>query len=154
MQNKNILISACLIGENVRYDGKNNLIDLNPLKGYNLIPFCPEVEGGLPTPRVPSEIMGTQVINKIGKDLSREFQKGAQKALQLCKIHNIQVAILKANSPSCSNSFIYDGTFSKNLVKGKGITAKLLEENGIKVFNEFEIDNALKYIKTTLQTRG
>ncbi len=141
-----ILISSCLIGKKVRYDGKDNLIDLTPLEDFELIPICPEVDGGLPTPRIPSEILENRVINKIGEDVTKEFQNGANIALNLAKKYNIKIAILKSNSPSCSNSLIYDGTFSKRLVKGMGITAKLLVDNGIKVFNENEIDSIKNFI--------
>ncbi len=101
---------------------------------------CPEVDGGLGVPRSPAEIQGEKVINSIGKDVTKEFEKGAKIALDLVKKYNIKVAILKSNSPSCSNKIIYDGSFSKTLKDGKGITTKLLQSQGIKVFNELEIN--------------
>jgi len=139
-----ILISACLLGENVKYDGNNNSILENPfikkLLNLNmLISICPEVEGGLQIPRVPVEIIDNRAINKIGEDKTIFFQKGAQKALNLCKKHDIKYAILKFRSPSCGSNQIYDGTFSHTLINGDGICAKLLKENGISVFSEKNI---------------
>jgi uncharacterized protein YbbK (DUF523 family) len=138
------LVSACLVGERVRYDGGHNLVIHPIFEKCEPILCCPEVDGGLKIPRIPSEIVGDRVINRDGDDVTDEFNQGASLALELAKKHNIKVAILKERSPSCSNSYVYDGTFSKELIKGKGITAKLLEKNGIKVFNENELDRAMK----------
>ena len=141
-----ILISACLVGDNVKYNGGNNkspLID-KLLEKYELIPFCPEVEGGLPTPRIPSEIYKGRVINKEGKDVTKQFKEGAELALNICKYLQIKVAILKDQSPSCGSKEIHDGRFSGRLIKGKGITATLLEQSGIKVYSENEIEELLK----------
>ena len=140
-----ILISACLIGDNCKYDGGNNL---NPkidalLDKYELIPFCPEVEGGLPIPRNPSEIKDDGVIMNNGKDVTRNFELGARKALMLCLYLKINIAVLKERSPSCGTHQIHDGSFSGKLIDGMGITAKLLKENGIKVYSEDEIDQLL-----------
>lgn len=140
-----ILISACLIGDNCKYSGDNNL---NPnidklLEKYELIPFCPEVEGGLPIPRNPSEQKGDKVYMDNGKDVTYEFDKGAKKALMLCLFLKINKAILKERSPSCGTHQIYDGTFSGNKINGMGVTAKLLKENGIDVYSENEINTLL-----------
>jgi len=148
---KKILISACLLGENVKYDGGHNSIVDNPfinklLKLDMLIPFCPEVEGGLETPRVPVEIIDNKAINQIGEDKTSYFNQGAQKTLELCKKHNIKYAILKFRSPSCGSGQIYDGTFSHTLVSGDGISTKLLKENNIKVFTEKELEKIEKII--------
>jgi len=148
---KKILISACLLGENVKYDGGHNSIVDNPfinklLKLDMLIPFCPEVEGGLETPRVPVEIIDNKAINQIGEDKTSYFNQGAQKTLELCKKHNIKYAILKFRSPSCGSGQIYDGTFSHTLVSGDGISTKLLKENNIKVFTEKELGKIEKII--------
>jgi len=135
-----LLISSCLMGKNVKYNGKNNLIDLTLLqKKYILIPFCPEVEGGLSTPRPPSEITSfnpLKLINIEGQDVTNEFVLGAKKCLNLVKKHNIKKALLKANSPSCSSCKVYDGSFSGKLIKGKGVTTLFLEEIGIEVLDE------------------
>ena len=146
-----ILISACLLGENVKYDGKNNSILEDSfikklLKLNMLIPLCPEVEGGLETPRVPVEIIDNKAINQIGEDKTSYFDKGAQKALALCQKHDIKYAILKFRSPSCGSGQVYDGTFSHTLIDGDGITTKLLKENGIEIFTEKELEKIEKII--------
>jgi uncharacterized protein YbbK (DUF523 family) len=141
-----ILISACLVGDKVRYDGKSQYHPLvkELLEKYELVPFCPEVEGGLPTPRVPSEIVKDKVINKDGKDVTKQFKEGASLALNICKYLNIKIAILKDGSPSCGSNEIHNGKFDNRMIKGKGITATLLEQNGIKVISENEIEELLK----------
>lgn len=98
--------------------------------------ICPEIEGGLPVPRHPCKIVDNRVINNLGQDKTLNFIKGAQKALQVCKEYKIKKAILKEKSPSCGTRFIYDGTFSKKLIPGRGITARLLEEEGIEVISD------------------
>jgi uncharacterized protein YbbK (DUF523 family) len=142
-EKESVLISACLLGENVKYDGKNNLIELSLLEKlkskYNLIPICPEVDGKLPIPRVPSEIVEDKVFNKNGKDVTKNFKLGATLALQTAQTHNCKKAILKSNSPSCGKDQVYDGTFSKTLKAGFGITSALLVKNGIKVLDENDI---------------
>ena len=136
-----ILISACLVGDNVKYDGGNNKNPLieKLLEKYELVPFCPEVEGGLPTPRHPSEQRGEQVINDIDEDVTDEFNKGADLALNICVYLKIKKAILKERSPSCGVHSIYDGTFSHKVIPGSGVTAALLKRKGIDVYNEDEI---------------
>ena len=140
-----ILISACLIGDKTRYDGKSNYHPLikELLQKYELIPFCPEVEGGLKTPRLPNEIKKGQVYNSDGKDVTKYFNEGAEKALNICKYCNIKIAILKDGSPSCGSKVIHDGSFSGRKIKGMGITASLLEHYGIKVISEDEIETLL-----------
>jgi len=160
-----ILISSCLLGEDVRYDGNNSSIAFNPKFSFSLkelfmdilceneiYSFCPEVAGGLSIPRISAEIVKNDkhfiVKNQEGLDVTINFLLGAKKALDICKDENIKVALLKANSPSCGNINIYDGTFSNNLIAGQGLTAKLLEENGIMVFNETQLKELNKFIKT------
>ncbi len=143
-----VLVSACLLGEKVRYDGGDNAIYHDKFQTLDIVACCPEVDGGLPVPRIPAEIYHDRVMNQEGKDVTKAFQKGANHALSLVKEHAIKVAIMKANSPSCSNENIYDGTFSKTLKKGKGLTVELLEKEGVKVFNEKELDEAFAYITT------
>ena len=140
-----ILISACLVGDKVRYDGKSQYHPLikELLEKYELVPFCPEVEGGLKTPRVPSEIKKDKVINQEGRDVTRFFKEGAEKTLNICKYLEIKIAILKDNSPSCGSTEIHSGNFDGRMVKGKGITTTLLEQNGIKVYSEKEIEKLL-----------
>lgn len=145
-----ILVSSCLLGKNVRYDGKNNLIDHKIFQENQIFPICPEVDGGLPTPRPPSEIVKDKIINIHGEDVSKFFQNGANLALSLAKKQGIKIAILKSKSPSCGKDKIYDGSFSKKLISGDGLTAKILKENGIKVFDETELDKAREYIKNLI----
>jgi uncharacterized protein YbbK (DUF523 family) len=143
----NILISSCLLGNKVRYDGKCKSYDIEKLKKYNLISVCPEVDGGLPVPRAPSEIQSDgRIVNIEDRDVSSFFEKGAKMALELAKSHDVKVAVLKSKSPSCSNKMVYDGTFSGKLKEGHGVTVKLLESYGIKVFDEHEIDKVLVYL--------
>ncbi len=135
------LCSACLLGINCRYDGKNKankkIIALS--KKENLIPICPEQLGGLNTPRTLSEIKKDKVFSKEGKDVTLNFNHGAKEALKIAKMLNITEAILKNRSPSCGCGEIYDGTFSGKIVKGDGITTRLLKKNGIKIISEDEL---------------
>lgn len=135
---ENVLVSACLLGVSCRYDGKSKPNEkIIALKDkYNLIPVCPEIMGGLPTPRIPSEICGEKVISENGTDVTKQYRKGAEETLRLAKIFDCKMAILKEKSPSCGYGRIYDGTFSKVLTDGNGITAELLIENGIKILGE------------------
>lgn len=144
-----LLISACLCGQNTKYNGKNNLIDrLEELKNhFELILICPEVMGGLSTPRNPSEIKGNKVVSNQGKDVTKEFTKGASKAKDIALYQNIKYALLKEASPSCGVHQVYDGTFSGTKVLGQGTTTKLLLEQGILIFNEYEIDQLLSITK-------
>jgi uncharacterized protein YbbK (DUF523 family) len=144
MSKEKLLISACLFGENVRYDGKNNLIDdLDKLKQkYELIPFCPEVSSGMIIPRPKNEIQSFNpliVKNEFGIDTTDHFMDGAMQTSHACKYHNIQKALLKSKSPSCGIYEVYDGTFSKTLIKGQGLTANLLLQQNIKLYDENQI---------------
>ena len=146
-----ILISACLAGRNVKYNGSNNAVSwlCEWIKRHKekVLLVCPEVMGGLPTPRLPAEIQFLEansvavpekrrVVNKAGEDVTEQFLLGAERVLELVKQHHITSAIMKANSPSCSGFYIYDGTFSGTKVAGQGITAALLMEHGVKVYSE------------------
>ena len=138
---KNILVSACLLGEPCRYDGKSKPCErVIALKGtYNLIPICPEVMGGLPTPRIPSEICGERVLMKDGRDVTENYNRGAETALAIARENACTVAILKEKSPSCGSGLIHNGSFDGGLVEGDGITTQLLKQNGICVLGESEI---------------
>ena len=165
-----ILVSACLLGEAVRYDGKDNLLD-SPLwqrwqQQGRLVSICPECAGGLPTPRPAAEIVSLaaeinspsaeilspaaeihapdspqaiRVVTVTGDDVTAPFVRGAEAALRLARKENIRFAILKARSPSCGKGQIYDGSFSRTLTDGDGITAALLSLNGIEVFTEYQL---------------
>ena len=140
-----ILISACLVGDNVKYDGGNNkspLID-KLLEKYELIPFCPEVEGGLSTPRSPSERKDGRVINMDGDDVTAAFERGAELAFNICLFLKIKKVILKERSPSCGKKEIYDGSFSHKAISGMGVTAEYLASKGIEVYSEDEIESLL-----------
>jgi len=158
----NVLVSACLIGENVRYNGRVKLHESGILTDWKLrgrlVPFCPEVAGGLPVPRPCSEILChngsavshgyARIMNIKGKDVTQYFMTGAQKALELSRLHKIKLAVLKDGSPSCGSTYIYDGSFSGIKKPGKGVTTVLLQENNIRVFSEWEIPKAVEYLKT------
>ena len=136
-----ILVSACLLGINCKYDGENNKNDkvLEYIKDKEVIPICPEIMGGLPTPRVPSEIKDNKVITKENKDVTNNFSKGAEEVLYLAKLFNVKKALLKAKSPSCGVGEIYDGTFTHTKINGDGITTRLLKENNIEVITENDL---------------
>ena len=139
---ENLLVSGCLLGKNTKYNGKNNYIPLieKIKEKYNIIVICPEVMGGLSIPRDPSEISGNKVINNKMKDVTFEYNKGAEIALELAIKNNCKKALLKEKSPSCGVNYIYDGTFSGNIICGMGITTKILVSNNIDVYSENEID--------------
>ena len=150
----NILVSACLLGVSCRYDGNSCEVEaVKELSKYcTLIPICPEQMGGLPTPRYPSEIVGDKVINQVGIDVTNEYVKGAHIALEYALLNDVKYALLKAKSPSCGSGQIYDGTFSKTLINGDGICAKLLKENGIEVYSEENINELLDIVLTNKNT--
>lgn len=136
-----ILVSACLLGIDCKYSGGNNLNEkvLEYIKDYEVIPVCPEIMGGLSTPRPPSERIGDKVINNQGIDVTNEYTKGALETLKLAKLFNVKKALLKAKSPSCGKGKIYDGTFTSTLIEGNGVTVDLLESNGIEVISEQDL---------------
>jgi len=152
-----VLVSACLLGQPVRYDGRASghpdLLRTWQAQG-RVVPLCPEVAGGLPTPRPPAEIPGgqggavldgeAQVVTVQGDDVSAAFLAGARQALELVRRHGIRVAVLKSGSPSCGNRLVYDGTFSGSKVAGEGVTSALLRREGVQVFSELELDEAAR----------
>lgn len=138
----NILVSACLLGVCCRYDGDTNgpHPDIQALmQEHNLIPVCPEIMGGLPTPRPPAERRGEAVINRDHRDVTEQYLRGAEEALKLCHLYQCRYAILKERSPSCGTGRIYDGTFSGRLVHGYGVAADLLSAYGVIVLGESEV---------------
>ncbi|MEH6627907.1 MAG: DUF523 domain-containing protein [Motiliproteus sp.] len=158
---ESILISSCLLGERVRYDGKTALCEHPLIKRWQqqqrLVPICPEMSGGLPCPRPAAEILGgqgdevlsgeTQVKTRQGHDVSNHFLRGAEKALSLCQQHHINIAILKARSPSCGSSNTYNGQFQGTLVDGQGVTAALLKSSGIRLFDENQLPQVEAYLQ-------
>lgn len=155
-----ILVSRCLLGHRVRYDAGAS----GPFEQLQqwvdegrVVPLCPEVAGGLPTPRAAAEIPGGQgaqvldgqaaVMTTEGEDVSAQFLTGAYQALELVREHSIRIAVLKANSPSCGNLLTYDGTFGGVKVPGEGVTAALLKRHGVRVFSELELVEAAAALK-------
>ena len=139
----NILVSACLLGVNCCYDGSSNGPQpqiLALMEKHNLIPVCPEQLGGLPTPRKPAERRGEMVATRDYRNVTEQYERGAEEALTLARMYHCKYAILKERSPSCGHGQIYDGTFTRTLIKGYGVTAALLEAYGIKVLGESEVE--------------
>ena len=130
-----VLVSACLLGYDCKYNGKNNynskVVEL--LKEHEVIPVCPEMMGGLPCPRIPCEKVGERVKDKVGNDCTKQFIKGAEEALNIAKEKQVDIAILQRRSPSCGYSVIYDGTFTGNLIAGSGIFAQMLQNLNIPI---------------------
>ncbi|VVN56681.1 hypothetical protein PS685_02260 [Pseudomonas fluorescens] len=159
-----VLVSRCLLGHRVRYDGGASgpyaLLAQWQAEG-RVIALCPEVAGGLPTPRAAAEIPGGQgvavlagkaaVITTEGEDVTEAFVSGARQALALVERHGIRIAILKANSPSCGNRLTYDGSFRGVKVEGQGVTAALLTRAGVQVFSELELEEAAKALGVLTQ---
>jgi uncharacterized protein YbbK (DUF523 family) len=141
-----ILVSACLVGEKCRYDGNHNLIPEIVVAFGETVRCCPEVLGGLPTPRVPAEIVGgtaedvldgkARVLTKEGADVTKAFLAGAHRSLEMARENQVSAAVLKESSPSCGSCFVFDGTFSDVKIPGIGLTTALLRRSGIPVYSE------------------
>ena len=136
-----IMVSACLLGENCKYNGGNNLNPelLRLLAGHTVIPVCPEVLGGLPVPRIPAEIVNGAVVNREGISVDNAFRRGAEKALELAAAEQPDLIILQSRSPSCGARQVYDGTFSGTLIRGKGVFAEMAVNAGFRVMDAEEI---------------
>ena len=139
-----ILISACLLGFECKYCGGSNKLPEQQLAAlgerFRLIPVCPETAGGLPTPRDPSERLGDKVVSNQGRDVTAQYQKGAETALTLARRYGCKAALLKEKSPSCGSGLIYDGSFTGTLVTGDGVAAEELKKEGLIVFGESDVD--------------
>lgn len=158
-----ILISACLLGDPVRYDGKSKFLHHPGLamliEQGRVIGLCPEVAGGLPVPRKAAEIQagdGAAVIagkarveTRDGTDVTGCFLSGAQQALALCEQYDIRIAVLTESSPSCGSDRIYDGSFTRSAIAGSGVTAALLRQHGIEVFNQHQLEQALQRLESS-----
>lgn len=157
-----ILISACLLGQKVRYDGADKLCTSALLQRWQIqgriLALCPEVAGGFPVPRAPAEISNAQggrdvlnhqaiVFERSGRNVTAGYLAGAQAALKIVKTHGVRIAVLKEGSPSCGSGYTYDGSFSGATTPKPGVTAALLEEHGVFVFNELELEAAEALIK-------
>jgi len=157
-----VLISSCLVGNKVRYNASCLSIPEPSFywlkSSVELVTFCPELSGGLPTPRAPAEIINgkgvdvldgsANIVGNDGIDVTTQFVTGAKKALTLCQKQQIKYAVLAEGSPSCGSSKIYDGTFSGTRVDGSGVTSALLMRNGIKVYSQY----AIARLRSTLET--
>jgi len=149
-----ILISSCFLGNKVRYDGGDNLLVNNTLKRWQeqqrLVVICPELAGGLTTPRPPAEIqhVGETIVvtTIVGQDVTKAFEQGANQALLLCRQHSIRHALLKESSPSCGSSSIYNGMFNQQKIAGQGVTTAILRANGVKVFSEKNLSLLIKLL--------
>lgn len=158
---ENILVSACLVGQKVRYDGRASDAPGHWLSMWQrqgrLVAVCPEVAGGLEVPRPAAEIEGgdgrdvlagrARLVTKRGKDVTDSFVAGARYALEVARREQIRMAVLKSRSPSCGSASIYDGSFSNTRVSGRGVTAALLDEQGIRVFSEQQLDEAAQMLE-------
>ncbi len=140
----NILVSECLLGVCCRYDGgtfdRPFLQKIVSAGKCRFIPICPEQLGGLATPRPPAECRGDRVVANTGLDVTLQYQQGAKAALHLAKLYGCTAAILKDRSPSCGVGQIYDGSFTGTRIDGDGVTARLLQENGIRVYPESRLE--------------
>ena len=128
-----IAVSACLLGHNCKYSGGNNRSQkvLDYIEGHEVIPVCPEVSGGMPVPRVPVELKDGKAINRDGEDVTEFFQSGVEKTMKKLDGETIDLAILQSRSPSCGCKQVYDGSFTKTLIEGKGMFAQALAAAGI-----------------------
>ena len=141
-EKEKLLISACLLGVNCKYNGGNNALpeaDLAELRRrYELVPVCPETAGGLPTPRIPSERRGSRVVNRLGEDVTEAFETGARAAVDILRREGCRKALLKSNSPSCGFGTIYDGSFTGRLVPGNGVAAEMLMKEKVRIFGNIK----------------
>ena len=142
-----ILVSTCLVGDNCKYNGGNNLNErlVEFLATHEVVKVCPEVLGGLPTPRAPAEIQKGQVVNREGRNVTKEFEAGALRAFEIVEKEKPDLIILQSRSPSCGIKQIYDGTFSGKKIPGQGIFAALCIKAGYKVLDIEDIDDYLSH---------
>ena len=136
-----IMVSACLLGENCKYNGGNNRSPelLHLLSGHEVVPVCPEVLGGLPTPHAPAEIVNGVVINREGVSVDDAFRLGAKKAIEMARQEKPDLIILQSRSPSCGVKEIYDGTFSGKLIPGYGVFAEMALQAGFRVIDAEDV---------------
>ena len=151
VEKRKILVSSCLYGNAVRYNGCSkalrNEIFLKWKEEGRLIPVCPELDGGLDIPRMPSERTGRKVIRFDGEDMSSEYAKGSIHALQAARENHVAFAVMKEKSPACGSSLIYDGEITGKTIHGEGTAVELLRNAGITVFSEHEIMEAAQYLE-------
>lgn len=149
MRKPRILISACLLGVNCRYNGTGGELTQLPelMRHAELVPVCPEILGGLPTPRPPAERVGARVVSCEGGDVSDAYARGARESLRLARLFGAKLALMKERSPSCGAGEIYDGSFSHTRVPGDGVAAALLKENGVEVYGETRVQELIDRLK-------
>ena len=147
-----ILVSACLLGERVRYNGGAATSDDPILRRWldegRVVRFCPEVAGGLGPPRPAAERRGFLVLTGAGADVTAAFTRGAELARDTARAHHIRIAVLKDGSPSCGSTYVYDGTFAGTRIDGNGVTTELLRRDGLRVFSEAQLQEAALYLAT------
>ena len=155
-----VLVSACLLGERVRYHGGDAQVASGILDRWlaegRVVPACPEVAGGLPVPRPPAEMTGgdgaavlagqASIADTAGVNVTDAFVQGARQTLDLARARGVRMAVLKDGSPSCGSTFVYDGTFRGQRTAGQGVTATLLMQDGIRIFSERQLDEAAAYL--------
>ena len=149
MNKPRILVSACLLGVYCRYNGERKKLEgiERLMERAELIPVCPEILGGLPTPRPPAERVGDRVMNREGADVTEAYRRGAEETLHLAELFGAKMALLKERSPSCGMGKIHDGSFLGRIVDGSGVTAELLAAHGISVYGESCIDELLDVLE-------
>ena len=141
-----VLVSACLLGVACRYDGQSKAYPLvdELCRRYEVVPVCPEIMGGLPTPRTPAERRNDRVVTKNGGDVTEQYRRGAEEVLRLAQKLGCRIAVLKERSPSCGSGQVYDGSFTAALTEGFGVAAELLQRAGIRVIGESQLADFLK----------
>lgn len=149
MARPKLLVSACLLGTNCRYSGDGCLLACAPelMKVSELVPVCPEILGGLPTPRPPAECRGDRVVTRDGADVTDAYARGAREVLRLARLFDARFALLKERSPSCGAGEIYDGSFGSVRVPGDGVTARALKAAGVRVFGEARIPELIEALR-------
>lgn len=154
MNKPRILVSACLLGVNCRYSGDGQRMEgIGELMELaELVPVCPEILGGLPTPRPPAERRGARVCTRDGGDVTQAYRRGAQECVRLAELYGAQLALLKERSPSCGAGEIYDGSFSGRRVPGSGVAAEELERRGVQVYGETRAKELIEILRARTAT--
>ena len=149
MNEPRVLVSACLLGCKCRYDGRGNLDSAvaSEAAKRGWIPICPEILGGLTTPRVPAERLGDKIVGKDGSDVTNAFHRGAAETARIAKLYGAKYAVLKERSPSCGPGIIYDGTFTGARVPGDGATVEALKALNIRIFGESRLNELLALLE-------
>lgn len=144
-----VVVSQCLLGVNCRYDGGSNPCPAMAqlMEKCHVVPVCPEMLGGMTTPRLPSERRGDQVVNRQGEDVTAHFEKGAEEALKIAQLYGAGYAVLKQSSPSCGSQRVYDGSFTGRKIPGQGVAAAMFEKAGIALFDEHQVMQLIEILE-------